>query len=111
MTMTFKELFELEFRERRDRALREGRAEGIEKGRREQIDNAVLSLRKVLRRRKIDPSRYEKHFAKLLCAGQVADMTVAVATAKDPEAYLRSRFKTRGTYRRRSRRTPASSAR
>jgi hypothetical protein len=83
MTMTFKELFELEYREQR------------EKGRQQQLGNAVSSLRKLLRRRKIDPSRYEKHFAKLVNAGQVADMVAAVATAKDPVAYLKRRFAAR----------------
>jgi flagellar biosynthesis/type III secretory pathway protein FliH len=39
MTMTLKDLFELEFRERREKALREGRAEGIQEGREEGLDS------------------------------------------------------------------------
>ena len=80
MVMSYKQLFELEDRLRR------------EEGRREEVQNAVSSLRKLLRRRKINPKPYEKHFAKFAHAGQVADMTAAVATAKDPVAYLKRRF-------------------
>ncbi len=42
----------------------------------------------------------EKHFAKFVRAGQVIDMTFAVATARDPAAYLKRRLLGKMTCRR-----------
>ena len=110
MTMTFKGPFELEFREREQKGLQKGLHEGLHEGLQEGLDrgrdNALLSLRKVLRRRKTDPSKHEKHFAKLASVGQVVDTAAAVAGAKDPVAYLRRRFAARPA--RKTRRRPAA---
>ncbi len=82
---------------------------GREMERRTQLDDAVSSLRKVLRRLKIDPSPYEARFAKLASAGQVTDLSVGVATAEDPVAYLRDRLGARSARPRPRRRTAAKS--
>jgi hypothetical protein len=65
---------------------------GRKRERQEGLERALLSLRKALLQRDIDPKKYERDMARLSDVGKVTDMIVKFMAAKNPHAYLRRRF-------------------
>ena len=100
MTLSLREfVIQIGKEEGRKEGLKEGfqkgLQKGLQKGRKEQekfLQKALSSLRKVLKRKGIDPAKYEKDLSKIKDPGKIVQLLASLASAKNPEAYMKRRF-------------------
>ena len=74
------------------KGLRKGRREGAEEARKKELGKVLSALRKVLRRRGIDPADYEQKLKRIKDPGKIVELAADVASAKNPASYMKRRF-------------------